>query len=113
MHDENSQDSGSESPYARIGDMRGLKITQLPQRSSDSSIKDGLFHDYKRFGKITSVEVKGDELPTRYAIVTFKRAEDAEKAFLKSKDKVFFGAAVAVERHPGTGKMRSSTSSSY
>ena len=67
----------------------------------DSSIRDGLFHEYKKYGKVMSVSVEGyDE--NRYAVVSFKNSEHADKAYDQSKTKVFFGQEVAVERHEGT-----------
>lgn len=38
----------------------------------DTSLRDGLFHEYKKHGKVTSVNVIG-ETDTRYAIVSFKK----------------------------------------
>jgi len=50
----------------------GMMIRGFPSRSTDTSIRDGLFHEYKKYGKVLSVGVvgSGDE---RHAIVTFKK----------------------------------------
>ncbi|VDL89586.1 unnamed protein product, partial [Schistocephalus solidus] len=81
-----------ESRASRSSNLRGLRITQLPLRSSDTNLREGLFHEYKKHGKITSIVVKGSG-PSRSAHITFKLAEDAEKAYEHSKGKVFFGVA--------------------
>ena len=39
---------------------------------SDTSLRDGLFHEYKKFGKVMSVSIKGEK-EDRFAIVTFKK----------------------------------------
>lgn len=49
-----------------------LRITNLPTRSTDQAIKDGLFHKYKKLGKVVSVKVVG-EGEKRFALVTFRR----------------------------------------
>ena len=46
---------------------------------SDTSLKDGLFHEYKKHGKVTCVKVVG-QAGDRYALVCFKKADDVEKA---------------------------------
>lgn len=56
-----------------------IRVKNLPPRSSDTSLKDGLFHEYKKHGKVTWVKVVGQG-PERYAIVCFKKPEDVEKA---------------------------------
>ena len=39
---------------------------------SDTSLRDGLFHEYKKYGKITAVQVSGVN-ETRFAIISFKQ----------------------------------------
>ena len=39
---------------------------------ADTSLRDGLFHEYKKFGKVTSVTLKG-ERENRTAVVSFKK----------------------------------------
>ncbi|XP_076261467.1 spen family transcriptional repressor split ends isoform X4 [Rhynchophorus ferrugineus] len=70
-------------------------VRNLPVRSSDTSLKDGLFHEYKKHGKVTWVKVVGQNAD-RYAIVCFKKPEDAEKALEVSYDKLFFGCKIEV-----------------
>ncbi|KAL4221812.1 hypothetical protein ACF0H5_020066 [Mactra antiquata] len=78
----------------------GILIRRLPLRSSDTSLRDGLFHEYKKYGKITAVQISGAN-DTRYAIISFKQAEDAQKALEASREKRFFGAQIQVEQHEG------------
>ncbi|VDP19755.1 unnamed protein product [Soboliphyme baturini] len=73
-----------------------IVVRNLPLRSSDSSIKDGLFFTYKKFGKVVSVKVIG-EGAERYALVTFRRSSDAQKATETSNNDMFFGSKIAVE----------------
>lgn len=75
-------------------------VRNLPQRSSDSSLKDGLFHEYKKHGKVSCVKVVGAN-QDRYAVVRFKKASDAEKALEVSQDKLFFGCKISVAPYQG------------
>jgi RNA recognition motif-containing protein len=70
-------------------------VRNLPLRSSDTSLKDGLFHEYKKHGKVVTVKVAGQGTE-RVAIVRFKKAEDVEKALEVSRDKLFFGCKIEV-----------------
>lgn len=90
------------SPHTQ-NEHRGLKITHLPLRSSDTNLREGLFHEYKKHGKITSVFVRGQD-EERICIITFKRSEDAERALASSKGKVFFGTPISVHPHEGLSK---------
>ncbi|VVC45470.1 Hypothetical protein CINCED_3A008269 [Cinara cedri] len=75
-------------------------IKNLPLRSSDTSLKDGLYHEYKRHGKVTCVKVVGQGCD-RYALVFFKKTEDVEKALQVSHDKSFFGSKIEVSTYQG------------
>ncbi|ODN03900.1 hypothetical protein Ocin01_02796, partial [Orchesella cincta] len=72
-----------------------IKIRNLPIRSSDTSLKDGLYHAYKKHGKVAWVRVIGSGAD-RYAIVCFKSQEYAAKAVQSSQDKQFFGCKIQV-----------------
>ena len=74
-------------------------MRNLPLRSSDTSLKDGLFHEYKKHGKVVTVKVAGQGTE-RVAIVRFKKAEDVEKALEVSRDKLFFGCKIQVRLLP-------------
>lgn len=78
----------------------GICVRNLPVRSTDTSLKDGLFHEYKKHGKVTMVKVIGQGTD-RYAVVCFKKPEDVEKALEVSKDKLFFGCKIEVTAHEG------------
>ncbi|KAG8228387.1 hypothetical protein J437_LFUL008237 [Ladona fulva] len=75
-------------------------VRNLPARSSDTSLKDGLFHEYKKHGKVTWVKVVGTG-GDRYAVVCFKKPEDVEKALEVSRDKLFFGCKIDVAPYEG------------
>lgn len=75
-------------------------VRNLPIRSSDTSLKDGLFHEYKKHGKVTSVKVVGQNAD-RYALVCFKKRDDVEKALEVSRNKLFFGSKIEVVPYVG------------
>ena len=89
-------------PVVHSEDRRPLAICvkNLPCRSSDTSLKDGLFHEYKKHGKVTWVKVVGQS-SERHAIVCFKKPEDVEKALEDSYDKLFFGSKIEVAPYQG------------
>ncbi|KAJ8257717.1 hypothetical protein GJAV_G00188930 [Gymnothorax javanicus] len=73
----------------------GIKVQNLPVRSTDTSLKDGLFHEFKKYGKVTSVQIHGAS-EERYGLVFFRQQEDQEKALGASKGKLFFGMQIDV-----------------
>nr|XP_057940234.1 msx2-interacting protein isoform X2 [Doryrhamphus excisus] len=73
----------------------GIKVQNLPARSTDTSLKDGLFHEFKKHGKVTSVQIHGAS-EARYGLVFFRQQEDQEKALGASKGKLFFGMQIDV-----------------
>nr|XP_057911300.1 msx2-interacting protein [Doryrhamphus excisus] len=73
----------------------GIKVQNLPVRSTDTSLKDGLFHEFKKHGKVTSVQIHGAS-EDRYGLVFFRQQEDQEKALTVSKGKLFFGMMIEV-----------------
>ncbi|XP_017271345.1 msx2-interacting protein isoform X2 [Kryptolebias marmoratus] len=73
----------------------GIKVQNLPVRSTDTSLKDGLFHEFKKYGKVTSVQIHGAS-EDRYGLVFFRQQEDQEKALSVSKGKLFFGMVIEV-----------------
>ncbi|CAH8502912.1 unnamed protein product [Schistosoma haematobium] len=104
---------------------RGLKISDLPPPSklSDAHLRQSLFTEFRRCGRIQSVVLpptnNGSTNTTRLAIVTFRRAEEAECAYqaIQGGAKILFSTPVSVELHPGSNVndelslKRSSTSS--
>ncbi|XP_018650664.1 platelet binding protein-related [Schistosoma mansoni] len=89
---------------------RGLKISDLPPPSklSDAHLRQSLFTEFRRCGRIQSVVLppttNGSTNTTRLAIVTFRRAEEAECAYqaIQGGAKILFSTPVSVELHPGT-----------
>ncbi|XP_057219079.1 msx2-interacting protein isoform X1 [Triplophysa rosa] len=73
----------------------GIKVQNLPVRSTDTSLKDGLFHEFKKHGKVTSVQIHG-ATEDRYGLVFFRQKEDQEKALSASNGKLFFGMQIDV-----------------
>ncbi|XP_046673537.1 protein split ends isoform X3 [Homalodisca vitripennis] len=94
--------TNNSSPAVHSDDRRPLAICvrNLPARSSDTSLKDGLFHEYKKHGKVTWVKVVGQG-SDRYALVCFKKPDDVEKALQVSHDKLFFGCKIEVAPYQG------------
>ncbi|XP_041702338.1 msx2-interacting protein isoform X2 [Coregonus clupeaformis] len=88
----------------------GVKVQNLPVRSTDTSLKDGLFHEFKKYGKVTSVQIHG-ALEERYGLVFFRQQEDQEKALGASKGKLFFGMQIEVIVWNGPGASTTETES--
>lgn len=65
------QRADTESPTA-ISNCEGLIVRNLPSRSTESSLKDGLFFTFKKTGKVLRVNIDGDG-DQRYALVVFKK----------------------------------------
>lgn len=72
--------------------------------TTDTSLKDGLFHEFKKHGKVTSVQIHGAS-EERYGLVFFRQQEDQEKALGASKGKLFFGMQIDVTAWNGPGKL--------
>lgn len=70
--------------------------------TTDTSLKDGLFHEFKKHGKVTSVQIHGAS-EERYGLVFFRQQEDQEKALGASKGKLFFGMQIEVTAWNGPG----------
>ncbi|KAF7256126.1 hypothetical protein EG68_07211 [Paragonimus skrjabini miyazakii] len=90
---------------------RGLKLSNLPPLSklTDEHLRQGLFTEFRRCGRIqlivlpnTSVS-NGPSESGRVAIVTFRRPEEAERAYqaIRSGEKLLFSTLVLAELHPG------------
>ncbi|KAF4517733.1 hypothetical protein B566_EDAN002938 [Ephemera danica] len=99
-HHNSSSSSGSGATHADDRRPLAICVRNLPARSSDTSLKDGLFHEYKKHGKVTWVKVVGSG-SDRYALVCFKKPEDVDKALEVSHDKLFFGCKIDVAPYEG------------
>ncbi|KFB41012.1 hypothetical protein ZHAS_00008627 [Anopheles sinensis] len=82
---------------ARAAVLRATRTTLARRRTCRD---DGLFHEYKKHGKVTWVKVVGQNTD-RYALVCFKKPEDVEKALEVSHDKLFFGCKIEVAPYAG------------
>ncbi|TRY55709.1 hypothetical protein DNTS_010278 [Danionella cerebrum] len=78
----------------------GIRVQNLPTRSTDTSLKDGLFHEFKKLGKVTSVQMHGAS-EERFGLVFFRQQEDQEKALAVCKGKLFFGMLIQVTAWTG------------
>lgn len=81
----------------------GVGIIEIHVSFADTSLKDGLFHEFKKYGKVTSVQIHGAS-EDRYGLVFFRQQEDQEKALSVSKGKLFFGMLIEVTAWNGPGK---------
>ncbi|XP_063626010.1 protein split ends isoform X2 [Cydia splendana] len=99
-HNAHRTPPGLQHQWASTASGRPLAICvrNLPTRSTDSSLKDGLYHEYKKHGKVVWVKVVGQNAD-RYAVVRFKKPSDVEKALEVSQDKLFFGCKISVAPH--------------
>lgn len=99
-HNAHRTPPGIQHQWASTASGRPLAICvrNLPTRSTDSSLKDGLYHEYKKHGKVVWVKVVGQNAD-RYAVVRFKKPSDVEKALEVSQDKLFFGCKISVAPH--------------
>ncbi|KER29300.1 hypothetical protein T265_13402, partial [Opisthorchis viverrini] len=103
-------------PLRTSASPRGLKLSNLPPVSklSDEHLRQGLFTEFRRCGRIQSIVLPGSNSPaslapselsgaTRVAIITFRRSEEAESAYqaIRSGEKLLFSTSVVVEHHPG------------
>ena len=70
-------------------------LIDVVHNCADMSLRDGLFHDYKKYGKVARVCLYTTG-HVKYAIVWFRKPEDAQKALEGSHDKKIFGCKVQV-----------------
>ncbi|OUC48044.1 hypothetical protein D917_06471 [Trichinella nativa] len=70
-------------------------VTNLPNHSSDFNIKSGLYHKFKRLGKVTDVKVIGFR-SDRYAILHFENKETAQAVVRNARNDLFFGKPIMI-----------------
>ncbi|XP_039251148.2 uncharacterized protein LOC120328686 isoform X2 [Styela clava] len=97
--------SGSESSYETEGPPTHQKlvamcIKKLPVRPTVTSLRDGVFHEFKKYGKVKSVLIRGEGVD-RHALVLFRTAAEANKAVSHAKTKLLFGAAIEASIYEG------------
>ncbi|XP_068223812.1 protein split ends-like isoform X2 [Palaemon carinicauda] len=101
-----STNTGLLTPVGGLGSPQEEKrplaicVRNLPPWSTETSLREGLFHDYKKHGKVMAVRLLGSG-NDRFAVVCFKKPEDAEKALDASREKLFFGVKIQVAPHEG------------
>lgn len=87
---------------ALLSSTKSINVIMLSLSILDTSLKDGLFHEFKKHGKVTSVQIHGAS-EERYGLVFFRQQEDQEKALSASKGKLFFGMQIDVTAWHGPG----------
>ncbi len=50
-----------------------VSVSNLPTRSSDATLKDGLHNNFKKFGKVLNVSLSGDSGDNRQALIVFNK----------------------------------------
>lgn len=91
------RDTDSPSEESRLRESFGIKVLNLPSYPIDSRLRSGLFHEFKRFGRITTVHVCTTS-EERYGLVFFRLKEQQERALSSLKGRYFYGAQIeAVE----------------
>lgn len=73
-----------------------LCLRNISARSGDSSVRDGLYHEFKKHGDVVRIFVNGQG-SSRYAIVHFRRPEDAERGFDACCGKMFLGSEMDLQ----------------
>ncbi|XP_069499518.1 protein split ends-like [Ambystoma mexicanum] len=85
------------APLPGPSDGFGIRVVGFPIPSSDRNIQDGLYHEFKRYGKIISVDMHG-VAEERYALIFYQQEKEREAALVAFKDHCFFGRSVLMER---------------
>lgn len=73
-----------------------LCLRNIMARSGDSSVRDGLYHEFKKYGDVVRIYVNGQG-SSRYAIIHFRRPEDAERGIEACRGKMFLGAEMDLQ----------------
>ncbi|XP_044167630.1 msx2-interacting protein-like isoform X3 [Acropora millepora] len=73
-----------------------LCLRNILARSGDNSVRDGLYHEFKKYGDVTRIYVNGQG-SSRYAIIHFRRPEDAERGYEACRGKMFLGAEMDLQ----------------
>lgn len=70
---------------------------------SVNNLREGLYHEFKKCGKVKSVVIRGDNT-NRYALVLFRSATEAHKAINHSRTKLLFGSSFEAALYDGEGR---------
>ncbi|EDO40891.1 predicted protein, partial [Nematostella vectensis] len=66
----------------------------------DGSIREGLYHEFKKHGEVTRIYIHGTG-GSRSAIIYFRRPEEAERALEVCQGKMFLGAEMQIQHWHG------------
>ena len=77
--------------------MKYVKVTNLPKNSSSASIRDGLYHEFKKYGGLTALAIKEDKKFDRYAVVCYKNSKDAASACEETDNTRLLGECLKVD----------------
>ncbi|XP_076804995.1 uncharacterized protein LOC143448925 isoform X4 [Clavelina lepadiformis] len=98
-----SSSSGTSAEIEHDDDQQKLVtmiIKKLPTRPSVNSLREGIYHEFKKCGKVKSVVIRGDN-NNRHALVLFRNAAEAMKSVSHTKTKLLFGAAIEASIYEG------------
>lgn len=68
----------------------------------DTALREAIFHEFKKFGKILSILIM-DKYGERTALVSFRRSDDAARAFDNAKGLLVCGTRIRAELADGCG----------
>lgn len=70
---------------------------------AETTVREAIFHEFKKYGKILSILIM-DEYGERTALVSFRRSDDAERAYDNAKGLSVCGIRIRAELADGCGK---------
>ncbi|XP_028393826.1 msx2-interacting protein-like isoform X2 [Dendronephthya gigantea] len=97
--DSESESTTSETPR-NVKKPIALQIRNLSARSNDTTIRGGLYHEFKKHGDVGQIKVFGRD-SNRYAIVYFRRPDDLVKAMESCQRKMFLGFEMDISLYEG------------
>jgi len=74
-----------------------LRITNLSSRPSLNALKEGLFHEFKGFGKLQSLQVKLNDHNEKIGLIIYYKNSDARKALFEGNNKRMMGSEISVQ----------------
>ncbi|XP_065183865.1 daf-12-interacting protein 1-like isoform X2 [Sycon ciliatum] len=83
------------SSAAKGNDLRVLVVRNISDRHTERSLCEGLFHEFKKHGEVKQVNVH-EENGNRFAVVEFKKAQEAESAMETVQNRTFFGCEMKI-----------------
>ncbi|CAF1446734.1 unnamed protein product, partial [Rotaria sordida] len=86
-----------------MGKTKILKIYHLPSKTSKESLRESLwnlFVDFKKSGRLLTVKIDGEH-ESRYALLTFKKSDDVDKALTFAIAKTLYGVRLKAEPYDG------------